>query len=147
MSDKVTWLFPGPIPYSSAHLVVDAGDYKDPYEMAIAYTVALNLWTQGIEAGKKIDVVPGQATTAPFEGPPKLEPIPRADEPLTDGTYEKNITNLSQEDAQRIISEGLGESAPWEGEAKADPKPWEKGAQKAPRKVESIKTPTVGNLF
>lgn len=80
----------------------------------------------GEEAGKKVDIEP-----------------PAQPEPQGDLTYRKNLENLSQEEAERLIKDELGATElPWEGEVQADPKPWEKKTS-APVKAPTTKK----NLF
>jgi hypothetical protein len=140
------WGFPtiqyGYIHIDPASLGVDVQGMS-AYDLGIQYMIHLNLFMQGMEAGKKIDVVPNQELNSPFE-----EALKKELGDTKDLTYEKNIENLPHEDAQKLISEGLGESAPWESDVKADPKPWEKAPAKAPlKKITTVKTPTVKDLF
>lgn len=139
---EITFTLPGAIPYSN--VVVKATpeelgvDISDAYGVGVAATVFLNLFTQGIEAGKKIDVSPR---------------VQEASEPAVTSTelYEKNLAGQSMEETKAILSKqdlemaaisgfhdveadaremleaGLGSTTevPWKKAVKADPKAWE----------------------
>lgn len=111
---EIEWGFPGPVAYSYMHVnPKDLGiTSTDPYELGVQFAVQLNLWMQGLAAGRKIDVVPNAQ-----------EPLAGAPEDLTS---KKNLEALSHEDAQKIISDGLKETAPWEEDVTQERKPWEK---------------------
>lgn len=112
---EITFTLPGAIPYSN--VVVKATpeelgvDLSDAYGVGVAATVFLNLFTQGIEAGKKIDVSPPKGET----------------EETSTALYEKNIAEQSMEETKAILKAGLGSTTevPWKKVVKADPKPWE----------------------
>lgn len=115
---EITFTLPGAIPYSN--VVVKATpeelgvDISDAYGIGVAATVFLNLFTQGIEAGKKIDVSPR---------------VQEASEPAVTSTelYEKNLAEQSMEETKAILEAGLGSTTevPWKKAVKANPKVWE----------------------
>lgn len=115
---EITFTLPGAIPYSN--VIVKATpeelgvDVSDAYGVGVAATVFLNLFTQGIEAGKKIDVSPQ---------------VQEASEPAVTSTelYEKNLAEQSMEETKAMLEAGLGSTTevPWKKAVKAEPKAWE----------------------
>ena len=89
---------------------------------------------------------PSKASSAPirdetYEANIKAHPhIPIPGPGVSDELADAVEHELSHEDAQKLISEGLDEKAPWEETVTADPKPWEK------KSVTTVK-PAVGDLF
>lgn len=138
---SIEWAFPGPAPYTYMHVNPrDLGlESTDPYELGVQYVVQLNLWMQGIEAGKKIDVT--------RDAEPK-----GLDGTLTErGLHERNIAAQpmgpvpderdfgSEEEAEKAIISSLGATvvssdAPWNNEdlLPTAPKPWESGGSESP---------------
>lgn len=138
---SIEWAFPGPAPYTYMHINPrDLGiESTDPYELGVQYVVQLNLWMQGIEAGKKIDVsrdVPvGQMT--PQECADELT---RESQEMA--LHERNLKaqpmefkrgGRTPEEAEKLVQEALGATvmssdAPWNNEdlTPTAPKPWEK---------------------
>lgn len=139
---SIEWAFPGPAPYTYMHVNPrDLGiESTDPYELGVQYVVQLNLWMQGIEAGKKIDVTRDA-------GPKDAEPSPTLSD-IADAMLELHERNIaaqpmgpvpderdfgSEEEAEKAIISSLGATvvssdAPWNNEdlLPTAPKPWEK---------------------
>lgn len=118
---EITFTLPGAIPYSN--VVVKATPEElglkelDAYALGVAHVVWLNLFNQGIQEGKSIDV-----------SPPKGETVEVVDvDARTIDVYESNIAEQSMEETKAILEAGLGSTTevPWKKAVKADPKPWE----------------------
>lgn len=118
---EITFTLPGAIPYSN--VVVKATPEElglkelDAYALGVAHVVWLNLFNQGIQEGKGIDV-----------SPPKGETVEVVDvDARTIDVYESNIAEQSMEETKAILEAGLGSTTevPWKKAVKADPKPWE----------------------
>lgn len=137
MSD-IEWAFPGPAPYTYMHINPrDLGiESTDPYELGVQYVVQLNLWMQGIEAGKKIDVT----RDAPQEKPKliDLDLVERNLKTQPMGPIPDERDFGSEQEAEEAIKSQLGATvvssdAPWNNEdlLPTAPKPWEKKQTKA----------------
>lgn len=115
---EITFTLPGAIPYSNVIVKATPEELgvslSDAYGVGVAATVFLNLFTQGIEAGKKIDVSPQ---------------VQEASEPAVTSTelYEKNLAEQSMEETKAMLEAGLGSTTevPWKKAVKAEPKPWQ----------------------
>lgn len=124
---EITFTLPGVIPYSN--VVVKATPEElglkelDAYALGVAHVVWLNLFNQGIQEGKGIDVSPPKGETET----PYTELLKEEIGDDSDLTYESNIAEQSMEETKAILEAGLGSTTevPWKKAVKADPKPWE----------------------
>lgn len=132
---EITFTLPGAIPYSN--VVVKATPEElglkelDAYALGVAHIVWLNLFNQGIQEGKGIDVSPPKGETKT----PYTELLKEEIGDDSDLTYESNIAEQSMEETKAILEAGLGSTTevPWKKAVKADPKPWEE-----PKSVENV---------
>lgn len=120
---EITFTLPGAIPYSN--VVVKATPEElglkelDAYALGVAHIVWLNLFNQGIQEGKGIDVSPPKGET----------------EEASTALYEKNIAKQSMEETKAILEAGLGSTTevPWKQSIKrAEPEPWNESTEASP---------------
>lgn len=120
---EITFTLPGAIPYSNVIVKATPEEFGlkdlDAYSLGVASVVFLNLFNQGMQQGKGIDV-----------SPPKGETVEVVDvDARTIDVYETNIANQSMEETKRILEDGLGSTTevkePWKRDVKAAPKVWD----------------------
>jgi len=122
---EIRFTIPGALQYSNVVVTATPEELGlkdlDAYSLGVANTVFLNLFNQGVQQGKGIDVSPpkGETDTRIVENALQSE----SDKLL----IQANMAGQSMEETKAILEAGLGSTTevPWKKSVKAAPKVWE----------------------
>lgn len=111
---EIEFTIPGAQQYSKVKVTATPEELGlrdlDAYSLGVANTVFLNLFRQGVEVGKGIDVSP-----------------PKGETEVIDTIAQKNLAEQSMEETKAILEAGLGSTTevPWNKKVKAKKPVWE----------------------
>ena len=130
---EIKFTIPGALPYSNVIVTATPEELGlrdlDAYSLGVANTVFLNLFNQGVQEGKGIDVSPpkGETDTRVLEAIIQTEAYEKLIQERIDATAVKNLAEQSMEETRAILEAGLGSTTevPWNKKVKAKKPAWE----------------------
>ena len=135
---EIKFTIPGALQYSKVVITATPEELGlkdlDAYSLGVANTVFLNLFKQGVAAGKSIDVSPPKGETEkPKRGALAMEVDKRS--AVIDELAASNLAQQSMEETKAILEAGLGSTTevPWKKSVAPRTPPWEE-----PKSVENV---------